>query len=64
MLNELNQNFRKNYATTFTKQVKQVIKIPKPQEIVKSIERNIENQWEETCIERYFKLQKGTNFKI
>ena len=64
ILNELNQGYRKNYRTTFTKQVKQVLEIPKPREIAKSIKRDIENQWEETCVERYLKLQKGINFKI
>ena len=57
ILNELNQNYRKNYRTTFIKQVKQVLEMPKPQGIAKSIKRDIENQWAETCVERYFKLQ-------
>ena len=64
VLNELNQNYRKNYRTTFTKQVKQVLEMPKPRKIANSIKRDTENQWEETCIEMYFKLQKGMNFKI
>ena len=64
ILNELNQNYRRDYRTTFTKQVKQVLEIQKPREIAKSIKRDIENQWEETCVERYFKLQKEMNFKI
>ena len=64
VLNELNQNYRKNYRTTFTKQVKQVFEMPKPRKIANSIKRDTENQWEETCIEMYFKLQKGMNFKI
>ena len=57
ILNELNQNYRKNYRTTFIKQVKQVLEMPKPRGIAKSIKRDIENQWAETCVERYFKLQ-------
>ena len=64
VLNELNQNYRKDYRTTFTKQVKQVLEMPKPRKIANSIKRDTENQWEETCIEMYFKLQKGMNFKI
>ena len=64
VLNELNQNYRKNYRTTFTKQVKQVLEMPKPRKIANSIKRDTGNQWEETCIEMYFKLQKGMNFKI
>ena len=64
VLNELNQNYRKDYRTTFTKQVKQVLEMPKPRKIANSIKRDTGNQWEETCIEMYFKLQKGMNFKI
>ena len=64
VLNELNQNYRKDYRTTFTKQVKQVLEMPKPRKIASSIKRDTGNQWEETCIEMYFKLQKGMNFKI
>ena len=64
ILNELNQNYRKNYRTTFTKQVKEVLEMPKPREIAKSIKTDIENQWAETCVERYFMLQKEMNFKI
>ena len=56
ILSELNNNFRNNYHTTFTKQVKQVLEIPKPKDIAKSMKTNIENQWEETCVERYVKL--------
>ena len=56
ILSELNNNFRNNYHTTFTKQVKRVLEIPKPRDIAKSIKTNIENQWEETCVERYVKL--------
>ena len=47
ILNELNQNYQKNYRTTITKQVKRVLKIPKPRKIAKSLKRDIENQ--ETC---------------
>ena len=64
VLIELNQNYRKDYRTTFTKQVKQVLEMPKPRKIANSIKRDTGNQWEETCIEMYFKLQKGMNFKI
>ena len=64
VLNELNPNYRKNYRTTFTKQVKQVLEMPKPRKIANSIKRDTGNQWEETCIEMYFKLQKGMNLKI
>ena len=42
--------------TTFTKQVKRVLEIPKPRDIEKSIKTDIENQWEESCDERYVKL--------
>ena len=64
VLNELNQNYRKDYRTTFTKQVKQVLEMPKPRKIANSIKRDTGNQWIDTCIEMYFKLQKGMNFKI
>ena len=53
ILNELNQNYRKSYRTTF---IKQVLQMPKPRGIAKSIKRDIESQWAETCLERYFKL--------
>ena len=43
ILNELNQNYLKNYRTTFTKQVKEVLEMPKPLEIANSIKREIEN---------------------
>ena len=56
ILGELNDNFRNNYHTTFTKQVKQVLEIPKPKDIAKSIKTDIENQWGETCVERYVNL--------
>ena len=56
ILSELNNNFRNNYHTTFTKQVKRVLEIPKPRDIAKSIKTDIENQWEETFVERYVKL--------
>ena len=56
ILSELNNNFRNNYHTTFTKQVKRVLEIPKPRDIAKSIRTDIENQWEETFVERYVKL--------
>ena len=56
ILSELNNNFRNNYHTTFTKQVKRVLEIPKPRYIAKSIKTDIENQWEQTFVERYVKL--------
>ena len=56
ILSELNNNFRNNYHKTFTKQVKQVLEIPKPKDSAKLIKTDIENQWEETCVERYVKL--------
>ena len=37
ILNQSSQNYRKNYSTTFTKQAKQVLEIPKPRETSKSI---------------------------
>ena len=54
ILNELNQNYRKNYRTTFIKQVKQVLEMPKPRGIAKSIKREIENQWAKTCVANEF----------
>ena len=56
ILSELNNNFCNKYHTTFTKQVKRVLEIPKPRDIAKSIKTDIENQWEKTCVERYVKL--------
>ena len=56
ILSELNNNFRNKYHTTFTKQVKRVLEIPKPRDIAKSIKTDVENQWEETFVERCVKL--------
>ena len=36
------------------KHVRRVLEILKPRDIAKSITSDIKNQWEETCVERYF----------
>ena len=63
VLNELNQNYQKNYHTTFTKQVKQVLEIPKPEEIAKSIKRNRESVGRDMH-RKVFQVAKRNEFQI
>ena len=48
----LNRDYRKNYRTTFTKQFKETLDLPDVKNIAKSVKENIEDIWEETCVER------------
>ena len=51
-VNDLNRDDRKNYRTTFTTEFKNTLNIPIFQNTAKLIKRNIEELWEETCVER------------
>ena len=51
IFNELNKEFR-NHNTSFTKQAKEYLKSQKPSSIVKLATKNIEDQFQETCVER------------
>ena len=53
IFNKLNQEFRTEYNTTFTKQAKDHLKVHKPSAIVRLAKKDIENQLEDTCIEMY-----------
>ena len=50
---KLNQEFRTEYNTTFTKQAKDHLNVHKPSSIVRLAKKDIENQLEDTCVERY-----------
>ena len=50
--NNLNRDYRKNYRATFTKQFKETLDLPDVKNIAKSVKENIEDIWEETCVER------------
>ena len=52
IINNLNWDYRKNYCTTFTKQFKETLDLPDVINIAKSVKENIEDIWEETCVER------------
>ena len=52
IINNFNQDYRKNYRTTFTKQFKETLDLPDVKSIAKSVKENIEDIWEETCVER------------
>ena len=51
-LNKLNKEFYENYHTSFTTQIKRCINSPNVIDLAKSIKADIENQWQETCVER------------
>ena len=51
IFNELNKEFR-NHNTSFTEQAKEYLKIQKPSSIVKLAQKNIEDQFQETCVEK------------
>ena len=53
IFNKLNPEFRTEYNTTITKQVKDYLKVHKPSAIVRLAKKDIENQLEDTCVERY-----------
>ena len=51
IVNDLNRDYR-NYHTTFTTEFKKTLNIPTVKKTAKLIKKNIEELWEETCIER------------
>ena len=53
IFNKLNQEFRTEYNTTFTKQTKDYLKVHKPSAIVRLAKKDIENQLENASVERY-----------
>ena len=52
IVNDLNRDYRKNYRTTFTTEFKNTLNIPNVKKTAKLIKKNIEELWEETCVER------------
>ena len=53
IFNKLNQEFRAEYNATFTKQVKDHLKVHKPSENMRLAKKDTGNQLEDTCVERY-----------
>ena len=53
IFNKLNQEFRTEHNTSFTKQVQDHLKVHKPSVIVRLAKKDIENRLEDTCVERY-----------
>ena len=51
IFNELNKEFR-NHNTSLAKQAKEYLKTQKPSSIVRLAKKNIEDQFQETCVER------------
>ena len=52
IVNDLNRDDRKNYGTTFTTEFTNNLNIPIFKNTAKLIKKNIEELWEETCVER------------
>ena len=53
IFNKLNKKCRTEYNTTFTKQAKDYLKVHKSSAIVRLAKKDIENQLEDTSVERY-----------
>ena len=51
IFNKLNKEFR-NHNTSFAEQAKEYLNIQKPSSIVGLVKKNIEDQFQETCVER------------
>ena len=51
IFNKLNKEFR-NHNTSFAEQAKEYLNIQKPSSIVRLAKKNIEDQFQETCVER------------
>ena len=51
IFNKLNKEFR-NHNTSFAEQAKEYLNIQKQSSIVRLAEKNIEDQFQETCVER------------
>ena len=52
IVNDWNRDDRKNFCTTFTTEFKNKLNIPIFKNTAKLIKKNIEELWEETCVER------------
>ena len=52
VFNKLNQEFKCEYNTSFSTYAKDYLNTNKPADIVKMAKKNIEEQFEETCVER------------
>ena len=52
VFNKLNQEFKCEYNTSFSTYAKDYLNTNKPADIVKMVKKNIEEQFEETCVER------------
>ena len=52
VFNKMNQEFNCEYGTCFSTCAKDYLNTNKPADIVKMAKRNIEEQFEETCVER------------
>ena len=53
VFNKTNQEFKCEYNTSFSTYAKDYLNTNKPADIVKMANRNIEEQFEETYVERY-----------
>ena len=53
IFNKLNKKCRTEYNTTFTKQAKDYLKVHKSSAVVRLAKKDIENQLEDTSVERY-----------
>ena len=49
----MNQEFKFEYNTSFSTYARDYLKTNKPTDIVKMAKRNIEEQFEDTCVERW-----------
>ena len=59
-LNKLNKQFKRDHGTSFTTEVKKVFKEERKQinkgDIIRAAKENIEQQWNETAVERLFSV--------
>ena len=53
VIEDLNTTYKREYNTTFTKQVKRCLNLPSYLKLAKRYKADIENQWEKTCVEKY-----------
>ena len=52
IVNFFNRDYCKNYRTTFTTEFKNTLNIANVKKTAKLIKKNIEELWEEICVER------------
>ena len=52
IVNDLKRDYRKDYCTTFTTEIKNTLNIPNAKKTAKLIKKNIEELLEGTCVER------------